>query len=85
MSTRSRAAPWFVDGPQYVRVSATVMEGGYVEWRREWSWNALDWFDYAGNVVVGQRWAVLEQLDAQVPFAEVRMLDGADPFLGHVS
>lgn len=88
MSTRARSVPWFLERPEFYRYALELGPGGrgYVEVQAWWSWNMQTWFDRSGNVVRGgQREHVLDQLDAQVPFADVRMFDGVDPFIGWVS
>lgn len=52
MSTRSRAAPWFVDRPDgYREEMREWLKRDHVEFSREWSWDGITWFDARGRCV----------------------------------
>lgn len=48
MSTRSRAAPWFIERPV---IYAHTLHWMGEPMMRQWSWNTITWFDYSGNVI----------------------------------
>lgn len=53
MSTRSRGAPWFVEQPRELQrrmLQLLPKNAQYVEWRPQWSWDGITWFDQRGDV-----------------------------------